>query len=190
MDSSSVKERDNIRNYFVSKVNDKLENCQDLGEVDLYLYFNSLNKLDNKLLKEEKKGRKRDLLSLKLILLKDKLRDAHSLDHLDYSVDYVGQLITEDINNFRTLQKYSKLCTSDYDIIDEARYLEYARYCNEFSNLTISFIEDIKNRPSNSSLIASIMRVEEEETSLRTNYADTVLVINSIIDDKCKVLKK
>lgn len=190
MDSSSVKERNNIRDYFVSKVNDKLESCQDLGEVDLYLYFNSLNKLDSKLLKEEKKKRKRDLVSLKLILLKDKLRDAHSLDHLDYSVDYVEQLITEDINNYRSLQKYSKLCSSDYTIIDEARYLEFARYCNEFSNMTNNFIEDIKNRPSNSSLIASIMRVEDEEESLRCNYADTVVAIDSIIDDKNKLLRK
>lgn len=190
MDSSSVKERDNIRNNFISKVNDKLESCQDLGEVDLYLYFNSLNKLDRKLLKEETKNRKRDLLSLRLILLKDKLREAHSLDHLDYSVEYAKGLIKEDINNYVTLQKYSKLCTSDYNVIDEARYLKFGRYCTDFSTITTSLINDIKNKPSNSSLIASIMRVEEEETYLRTNNSDTLLIINSIIDDKEKILKK
>ena len=190
MESSSVVERDNIRNNFVGKVRDKLESCQDLGEIDLYLYFNSLNKLDNKLLKEEKKKCKRDLLTIKLLLLKDKITDAHGVDRLMYSLSYVERLMKEDIANYQLLREYSKLCLEDYSVIDEGRYLSFSRYCNDFSNLTFSLVDDIKNRPSNSSLIPAIMRVEEEETYLRENNNDTILVVNSIIEDKSKVLRK
>ena len=190
MDSSSVAERNNIRNNFVGKVKDKLESCQDLGEVDLYLYFNSLNKLDNKLLKEEKKKCKRDLLNIKLQLLKDKITDARGLDRLIYSISYLEKLMKEDLGNYQLLREYSKLCMEDYSAIDEERYLSLSRYCTDFSNLTFSLVDDIKNRPSNSSLIPAVMRVEEEETYLRENNNDTILMVNSIIDDKCKVLRK
>lgn len=165
MDESSVDDKETIRVYYVEKIKDMLCDFQEIGEIDSYL--SSLNKFDSKRLKEEKKKAKKNKLILKLISLKDDLNCKKGLNNLNYTIEYSNKLMLENINNYRNLVKYSKIYKDKNNIINEDSYLNYARYCDDFSNMSARLVEEIKNRPSNGFLILSLIKFEEEENYLK-----------------------
>lgn len=165
MDESSVDDKETIRAYYVEKIKDLLCDFEEKEKTDFYL--SSLNNFDSKRLKEEKKKAKKDKLILKLISLKDDLNCKKGLNNLNYTIEYSYKLMLENINNYRNLVKYSKIYKDKNNIINEDSYLNYARYCDDFSNMSARLVEEIKNRPSNGFLILSLIRFEEEENYLK-----------------------
>ena len=175
MDESSVKDKNTIRAHYLEKI----YGCQN--EEDLDECLDSLNKYELKKLSEAKKKFKNDLLKLKFMALKDDLSNKKGVCNLNYIIDYYNNLMSENIKNYNNLVEYTRICSEDYNQLNEERYLNYANYCDSFYNMINKLVDQIKNRPSNSFLIVLALDTEEAEKSIKCSNQEVFSEVHSIV---------
>ncbi len=154
-----------------------------------YKYFIERSNLDKKNYKYQKALTKTRLLEIRKITLMDMLSHESYFDHLLYTANYADKLLNENLNNYRKMYIYSKTCVlkNKYDDFD---YQEFSKYCCDFSKIADDLYNALSNKTCNSSLIFSLVDIDEKQEQLNEKNKELNVRVNSFINNNDLKLEK